>query len=194
MRRDSSFCAKCVRYNIYTIGTPYACPILKSSQEYNEVDFLSWDIEPRWTDHRIWHRGLRDLDVWEMAIWWPKSYFQILTSLLFYKIWILIRLQFNPWNLSKRPQLHIAVNIFVKTTQSPVTAENTDTRKAEVLKALYWKSRSLKTTSTTYCRRFDSSCSHQCIANWTAVILLQVLTVTQEKSAVKNEKREGLFR
>ena len=41
---------------------------------------------------------------------------------------------------------------------------------------------------------FDNSCYRQCIVNWTAVILLQVLMVSQEKSAVKNEKREMLFR
>jgi len=35
----------------------------------------------------------------------------------------------------------------------------------------------MKAVSTTYCRRVDNSCyHHQCIANWTAVILLQVLT------------------
>jgi len=34
----------------------------------------------------------------------------------------------------------------------------------------------MKTTQTTYCKRFDNSCyHHQCIANWTAVIMLQVL-------------------
>jgi len=44
-------------------------------------------------------------------------------------------------------------------------------------------------------QRFGNSCyHHQYIANWTAVIMLQVLMATQEKSAVKNEKREGLFR
>jgi len=35
---------------------------------------------------------------------------------------------------------------------------------------------------------------HQCIANSTAVIMLQVPMVSQEKRAVKYEKREGLFR
>jgi len=41
---------------------------------------------------------------------------------------------------------------------------------------LWWKSRPMKTISTTYCKRFDNSCyHHQCIANWTAAIMLQVL-------------------
>ena len=53
----------------------------------------------------------------------------------------------------------------------------------------------MKTISMTYCKRFDNSCYHlQCIANWTAVILLQVRMASQEESAVKNEKHEGLFR
>jgi len=34
----------------------------------------------------------------------------------------------------------------------------------------------MKTISTTYCKRFDNSrYHHRCIANWTAVIILQVL-------------------
>ena len=33
----------------------------------------------------------------------------------------------------------------------------------------------MKMMSTTYCKRFDSASYHQCIANWTAVIMLQVL-------------------
>jgi len=33
----------------------------------------------------------------------------------------------------------------------------------------------MKMISTTYCKRFDNSCYHQCIANWTAVIMMQVL-------------------
>ena len=34
----------------------------------------------------------------------------------------------------------------------------------------------MKTIQTTYRKRFDNSCyHHQCIANWTAVIMLQVL-------------------
>jgi len=38
------------------------------------------------------------------------------------------------------------------------------------------KSRAKKTIQLTYCKRFDNSCyHHQCIANRTAVILLQVL-------------------
>ena len=33
----------------------------------------------------------------------------------------------------------------------------------------------MKTISTTYCKRFDNSCyHHQCIVDWTAVIILQV--------------------
>ena len=44
----------------------------------------------------------------------------------------------------------------------------------------------MKKISTTYCRRFDNSCyHHQCIANGTAVILVQVLMVSQERNAVK---------
>jgi len=34
----------------------------------------------------------------------------------------------------------------------------------------------MKTIETTYWKRFDNSCyHHQCIANWTAVVMLQVL-------------------
>jgi len=34
----------------------------------------------------------------------------------------------------------------------------------------------MTTIQTTFCKRFDNSCyHHQCIANWTAVIMLQVL-------------------
>jgi len=48
----------------------------------------------------------------------------------------------------------------------------------------------MKTISPTHRRRFDDSCyHHHCIVNWIAVILLQVLMVSQEKSAVKNEKQ-----
>ena len=36
----------------------------------------------------------------------------------------------------------------------------------------------MRTIKTTYCKRFDNSCyHHQCIANWTAVIMLQVLII-----------------
>jgi len=46
----------------------------------------------------------------------------------------------------------------------------------------------MKTISKTCCKRFDNSCyHHQCIANRTAVILLQVLTVIQAK--LKNSGR-----
>ena len=50
----------------------------------------------------------------------------------------------------------------------------------------------MKTTQTTYCKRFDNSCyHHQCIADGTAVIMLQVLMVSQEKSAVKVKNAKG---
>jgi len=59
---------------------------------------------------------------------------------------------------------------------------------------LCWKSRPMKTILMTYCKRFDSSCDHhQCIANWTAVIFLQVLMDSQEKSAVKMKNAQGCF-
>jgi len=44
---------------------------------------------------------------------------------------------------------------------------------------------------TTFCRRFSNSCCHyQCICNWTAVLLLQVLMFSRDKSAVKNKKTQ----
>jgi len=49
----------------------------------------------------------------------------------------------------------------------------------------------MKTISTTYCKRFDNSrYHHRCIANWTAVIILQVLIWSLRRKALwKNEKR-----
>jgi len=52
----------------------------------------------------------------------------------------------------------------------------------------------MKTISTTYCNRFDLSCYHrQCIANLTAVIMLQVLIGHSGEKRCEKEKREGLF-
>ena len=52
----------------------------------------------------------------------------------------------------------------------------------------------MKTISTTYCRHFDNFCyHHQCIANWTAVILLQVLMASQEKTLWKMKNAKDCF-
>jgi len=52
----------------------------------------------------------------------------------------------------------------------------------------------MKTISTTYCKRFLKSCyHHQCIANLTVVIMLQVLIGHSEEKRCEKEKREGLF-
>ena len=53
----------------------------------------------------------------------------------------------------------------------------------------------MKTISTTYCKRFDNSYyHHQCIANWTAVIMLQVLIGhSGEKRCEKMKNAKGCF-
>ena len=52
-----------------------------------------------------------------------------------------------------------------------------------------------ETISTTYCKRFKNSCyHHQCIANWTAVIMLQVLIGhTGDKRCEKIKYVKGCF-
>ena len=72
---------------------------------------------------------------------------------------------------------------------------NFGTRKAEVLNSLSRKSRPMKTISTTYYKCFDnSSYHHQCIANWTAVIMLEVLIGhSGEKRCEKMENAKGCF-
>jgi len=47
---------------------------------------------------------------------------------------------------------------------------------------------------TFYRRLGNSCCHHRHFCKWTVVILLQVLMVSQEKRAVKNEKHEKLSR
>ena len=51
-----------------------------------------------------------------------------------------------------------------------------------------------KTIQLTYCKSFDSSCyHHQCIVNWSAVILLQVLIGLMEKNAAKIKNAKSCF-
>ena len=53
----------------------------------------------------------------------------------------------------------------------------------------------MKTISTTYRKRFDYACyHHQCITNWTAVIMVQVLIGHWREKRCEKQKREGLFR